>query len=182
MLRPGIVLCIVSVVAAICLSYVYDITKKPIERQQTLTEQAAMKEVLSIAEFFEEAKHDNTINSLNIGYDKEKNIVGYVVGISEKGYAGAVNMLVGISKDKTILGVKITKHSETPGLGANAANDEFLSQFTGKEGKGETLLVTKSATPNNNEITAITSATITSKTVVKGVNAAISFIETYKQH
>ena len=38
-------------------------------------------------------------------------------------------MMVGIGNDKTVKGVKLTSHNETPGLGAKAANPEFVEQY-----------------------------------------------------
>ena len=59
--------------------------------------------------------------------------------------------------------------SETAGLGANASKDSFLGQFVGKISG---ITVTKNA-PAENEIKALTGATITSNAVTAAVNAAI---------
>ena len=69
-----------------------------------------------------------------------------------------------------ITGIQVTTPSETPGLGALAANEEFLGQFKDKSGE---LAVNK----DGGEIQAITSATITSRAVVSGVNEARAWLE-----
>ena len=65
----------------------------------------------------------------------------------------------------------IGTHSEPPGLGAKAADDSFLSQFTGKGGE---LTVNKNGAQNDSEISAITAATITSRAVTSAVNEAVA--------
>ena len=62
-------------------------------------------------------------------------------------------------------------HSETPGLGAKSTEPEWQAQFKGKALK-DALAVTKQDPAKPNEIKAITAATITSRAVVTGVNAA----------
>lgn len=63
----------------------------------------------------------------------------------------------------------ITSQSETAGLGANCTKDEFKDSFKGKSAE---ITVVKNGAKNN-QIDALTSATITSKAVTRGVNAAI---------
>ena len=62
-------------------------------------------------------------------------------------------------------------HSETPGLGAKSTEPAWQAQFKGKPLK-DALAVTKQEASKPNEIKAITAATITSRAVVTGVNAA----------
>ncbi len=78
-------------------------------------------------------------------------------------------MVVGIAADGAVSGVSIISMSETSGLGANAAKEGFRSQFAGKSG---TLAVNK----DGGEIDAITGATITSRAVTRGVNAALAAV------
>lgn len=102
-----------------------------------------------------------------------KNAEGEVIGIcikqSVKGYNSGLVLVTGILSDgKTVSGIDITEHEETPGLGAEATADWFKAQFTdiglpvrlsGEGGEGS-------------EITAITGATKTSEGIKKGVNNA----------
>lgn len=80
--------------------------------------------------------------------------------------------MVGITADGNISGVKIGNHSETPGLGSKASEPTFKDQFKGK-GTDKSLTVVKGNASNDNDIAAISGATITSKAVTSGVNAAI---------
>lgn len=69
-----------------------------------------------------------------------------------------------------ISGVKILQQNETPGLGAKCTEPAFIDQFLGKD-LSHDLTVSKNASQPQ-EIQAITASTITSKTVVKGINSA----------
>ena len=92
---------------------------------------AAMREILPDAEDFEEFKFDNSstpeILAVQSGVKGGAN-VGYCLNISTKGYGGDINMMVGISADGTVKGIKILSHTETPGLGAKAAEPEFTDK------------------------------------------------------
>ncbi len=95
----------------------------------------------------------------------------YCMRVSSKGYGGAVVIAVGIASDGKVTGVQVVEHSETPGLGANATNESFRSQFVGKSGSVE--LVKSDA--GTGQVVAITGATITSRSVVTSVNEALKF-------
>ena len=94
--------------------------------------------------------------------------------MAPKGYGGEITLPVGISTDLTVTGVEIVDHAETPGLGANAESESWLSQFTGQSGE---LTVVKNA-PTEGQIQAVTSATRTSKAVTDAVNQALAIAET----
>ena len=100
----------------------------------------------------------------------------YALKVLTAGFGGDVVMMVGVSKDGTVLGIDIITHAETAGLGDVAAaksakGEAFRSQFADKTG---TLAVTK----DGGQIEAITSATITSRAVTAGVNTALEFVKT----
>ena len=97
---------------------------------------------------------------------------GYAIQVAPSGFDGEITMMVGISKDGNVLGIDIISHTETAGLGAVAAAKTsagvaFRDQFAGQNG---VLAVSK----DGGTIDAITSATITSRAVTVGVNAALA--------
>ena len=95
--------------------------------------------------------------------------------VSTKGYGGAVIIAVGIDTTGTVTGVTVVEHSETPGLGANAANPSFTDQFVGQNSE---LTVVKGE-GGAGSISAISGATITSTSVTASVNAALEYYNTY---
>ncbi len=91
---------------------------------------------------------------------------GYAVKVAPNGFGGAIEMMVGLSKDGSVLGISVISHAETPSLGAVAADkgskgQAFRDQFVGWDG----------------ELDAISGATITSKAVAAGVEAAIAWVK-----
>lgn len=93
--------------------------------------------------------------------------VGCVIITSAKGYGGDVEVMVGFDMNRTVTGVSVLSHSETPGLGANAAKESFLSQYVSSSDAGN-LAVTK----DGGTVDAVTAATISSRAVTAAVNAA----------
>lgn len=95
---------------------------------------------------------------------------GYAVQVETAGFGGTITMMVGVSKDGKVLGVQIVSHSETPGLGAKAASDSaFRDSFVGLSGS---VQVSK----DGGEADTLTGATITSRAVAAGVNAALAAV------
>lgn len=86
-----------------------------------------------------------------------------------KGYGGDVGLMVAVNvKDDTILGVGVTTHSETPGLGARAKDDPgFVSQF-----KGMPIKETFKVTNDGGKVNAMSGATITSRAVCSAASDA----------
>ena len=96
-----------------------------------------------------------------------KGTTGFVVNTTAYGYAGNIELLVGVSNEGTVTGLVVRDLSETYGLGANALTDtEFLKQFLGTSGDAEV----------GNNIDAITGATVSSKAVTRAVNAAVAYV------
>jgi len=93
--------------------------------------------------------------------------VGCVLITSAKGYGGDVQVMVGFDMNRTVTGVSVLSHSETPGLGANAANPAFLDQFVSSADAGS-LAVAK----DGGTVDAVTAATISSRAVTAAVNKA----------
>lgn len=92
---------------------------------------------------------------------------GFVVHTVTPGYAGDISLLVGVSHAGQVTGLVVRELRETPGLGGKALTDtEFLSQFLHTDGSAAV----------GEGFDAITGATVTSKAVARGVNAAVGFV------
>ena len=99
---------------------------------------------------------------------------GYAVEVTPGGFDNTITMMVGVDTEGKVLGISIIKHTETAGLGAVAAagtpaGEAFRNGFVGKSGS-------VSVTKDGGEIDAITGATITSRAVCVGVNAALECV------
>ncbi len=181
-IRLAGVLLIVCAIAAALLGYTNEITYDKIQEQLVKANDEARKTVLPDADAFEKLDEGafssiksnekynfvTEIHTAKAGSD----IVGYAVKVAPKGYAGAVEIVVGISVDGTVQGIKVGNNNETPGLGKNAATPKFQEQFSGKTWASPVNVI-KSGTPKDNEIAALSGATITSRAVTDGVNQAL---------
>ena len=102
---------------------------------------------------------------------------GYVMKIAASGSQGTITMMVGVDANKAITGISVVSHSETSGIGTkvmgnepNAAGVPVLDQFIGMSGSGS-LVVGKT-------VTAISGATVSTKGITMGANAALAAAET----
>jgi len=104
--------------------------------------------------------------------DGDKNVVGYVITVTDKeGYGGNIQFTIGIQSDGTINGVSFLSIEETAGVGMKAKENKFKSQFEGR--KVDSFEYTKNGATADNQIDAISGATITTNAVTNGVNTGI---------
>ena len=159
------------------------VTEPIIAENTKIAEEEAKQEVLSAAKKFikkDDFTSDGIVEAFE-GINDNGEVVGYVFKVStkdneNKAFGGEIQMIVGIDTDLKVTGVNITSMAETPGLGAKANEDDFKGQFTGKSGE---LEVVKSGAKDN-QIQAISGATITSKAVTEGINNAMKAAESLK--
>ena len=108
--------------------------------------------------------------------DADGNLLGYVITVTtHEGYSGDIQFTIGVRTDGTLNGMSILSISETAGLGMRA-EEVLVPQFAGK--KADSFVYTKSGASADNEIDAISSATITTSAVVDGVNAGLYYFQT----
>jgi len=180
-LKPALVLFIICLIITAALAFTYSETKDVIEERARIDAENARREVLSSAESFEAvddisriAGSNESLSLVEEAYKglKGETVVGYVFSVVTKGYGGDVKIMVGIDTSGRITGVKMGEHSETPGLGSKAEEEPFKSRLYGFV-PGEPLVVVKREPAKAEEIEAISGATVTSKAVVKGIQAAV---------
>ncbi len=99
--------------------------------------------------------------------------VGYALTASEPGFADQIGLIFGYDPDtRTLLGMKILSSKETPGLGDKIERPAFLAQFARRIAP---LVGVKAAAPaaDRSAVVMITGATISSRTVIREINAAV---------
>jgi len=189
--KLGLILFVISAVAACALALTNYVTAGTIEEMNIQANTVARQEVLPDATDFEEVPIEDVAKiAKEISMETPEELLevyigtnnGEVVGYTVKtgptsGYSGEVQVLTGISSDGVISGITIIKHNETPGLGA-LATGEWNDQFTGKSATEELVVVKGTAKEGSNEIQAITGSTITSRAVTEGVNTSIQVYQT----
>ncbi|MDU4860077.1 MAG: RnfABCDGE type electron transport complex subunit G [Terrisporobacter othiniensis] len=180
-LKLGLNLFIICAIAAGLLAGTNQMTAPVIEQRNEQANDEARKIVLSEAKEFKLVDSNKYKNKSDVKvvevYEglNGSDVAGYTIKVLPKGYGGEIELMVGVSKDGTISGVKVGNMTETPGLGAKAKEEPFYSQYAGKP--ATELNVVKSGAAGETEIQAISGATITSKAVTKGVNTAVEIYE-----
>ena len=167
-LRLALTLLAITAVVAAALAGVNSITKPEIEKLTAQKTQAAIEAVLPGGGELVEFPATALVSKV---YASE---TGYAVEVTPGGFDNTITMMVGVDKEGNVLGIDIISHTETAGLGAVAdaatpAGVSFREQFAGKAGS-------VSVTKDGGEIEAITGATITSRAVCDGVNAALEVV------
>ena len=179
-LIPTISLFLICLVATMLLGVANEVTKDKIAQNAIVTEEESRKVVMAdAASFGEKVEGDYTFDGTAAPYsyvealDADGKTIGYVFITKSTGYGGNISTMTGIDTEGKVTGVEFLEINETVGLGMNAQKQSFKDQFVGLiKGIG----VSKN-TPADNEIKALTGATITSKATTKGVNTALDIYE-----
>lgn len=198
MLREAGILFGITLAAGFLLGVVYELTKEPIRVQQEKAVQEACAEAFPAsgeaggasyefqaveyeldADFLAQlAENGVRIDSVYLAVSDgaesggiPADYAGYVVeAVSSEGYNGDIVLYVGVDLEGTVRGVSILELSETAGLGMEAPK-KLAPQFAGK--KAESFVYTKSGASADNEVDAITGATVTTSAVVNAVNGGL---------
>lgn len=189
LLKDAGILAAITIIAGILLGLVYGVTKEPIRVQEQLALESACKEVFAAATSFEDCDYDldkanalmasggysgvSMSDTVRAALDGNGNVIGYVLTVtSHEGYGGDIQFTMGIQKDGTLNGISILNISETAGLGMRA--EEVLKpQFVNKN--VEKFEYTKTGALYDNQIDAISGATITTKAVTNAVNGGLYY-------
>ena len=175
-IKPTVVLLLVTLFAAAIIGVTFTVTEEPIMQQRANAEIAAIIALLPTTyetEYLYIDEADSTLTRLTVSLDNNGEVIGYVFSASPSGYSGRINMMVAIDTHGVIKGVKIIRHTETPGLGANITQEWFTGEFAGRTGR----LVSAHHPTGSDEIPIIASATVSVNAVLRGVNDAVAFFE-----
>lgn len=196
--KNALILMAITLVSGILLGAVYEITKGPIAKQEEQAKMDAYAKVFKEAASFEaipedvlseadmrKVLDDNGLTACTVkealkALDDKGSVLGVVMNITDsEGYGGDINFSMGIQNDGTVNGISILVISETAGLGMKANTDEFKSQFAGK--KVDKFQYTKTGAESEDQIDAISGATITTNAVTNGVNAGICLFKSLEE-
>ncbi len=189
-IKDALILFAITLVAGLGLGVVHEITLEPIAAANAATLAAAYQTVFPDAEEFidlpgfeeesvaatmvEYGYADQTIESCVQAVDGSGNLLGYVISATDpSSYGGDVTLSVGVQLDGTVNGYSITDINDTAGLGMKAKETSFSSQYANK--KVDMFVVTKTGATSEDEIDAISGATITSNAVTRAVNASLAY-------
>lgn len=163
------ILCAIAFATALLLGLTNELTKDIIAQRQLQNKNNAMAKVIP-AETYNLIVNNPGVFELYEAKTGEK-VAGYAVSLSQSGYGGDIDMIIGIDSTGKVSGISITEMSETPGLGDNAKKPSFTDMFKGLE-KNQVKL-----TNEGGKIQALSGATVTSRAVTKGVSRALEIVE-----
>lgn len=191
------VLAAVTFAAILTLSAVYQVTRGPIQQAEIDARAEIYQAVYPEAAAFAPVDHTQQLLARAAGVlekagcgsciiddvlavvdpaDAGGTPKGYVIAAtSPSGYGGDIQAAVGITAEGVLTGCSLVSHRETAGLGSKCAEPAFTGQFAGK--KAEPLVYSRTGAFSENEIDAVSGATITTGAVTEAVNAAIAFYQ-----
>lgn len=173
----GILLAVTLIVGA-ALGAVNGVTADRIKEVKAQKTQDAMSAIIKDCTFEQvDYTGDNEmIRAVYTAKDASGAYAGLCVKVAPTGFGGEVGTIVGISPENAVLGVEIVESVETSQLGSKAGDDNWNAQYDGKKGP---FTVVKNQATGENDIVAISGATITSNAVTLGVQTAVDFATTY---
>ncbi|MEW6546764.1 MAG: RnfABCDGE type electron transport complex subunit G [Bacillota bacterium] len=170
--RIAVVVMLIAGVSGGALAYAHSVTAPAIERALRQAKEQALAQVLPGADRFEDRTEGYRQLMGNPRFRAVHEVweglsgsdpVGTVVVVAPTGYGGPITCLVGIGRDGKITGIQVlSAPGETPGLGSRVKEPAFLGQFTGQAGRLA--------------VDTISGATISSRAVVDGVQAALDLL------
>lgn len=163
---PAMILVIICLVVTLALAGTYSVANPIIIQNQQKAADEARQEVLPDGDGF--TKYDGKLTEGVEDCYIADNKAGMAVTAGYKGFGGTVKVMIGIDADGKVTGVKVTEHSETPGLGSKAADADYLKQYQGVTEAPE------SSIKDDKNVDAITGATITSNAVYNSVKEALA--------
>ena len=179
-IKLTVTLFVTCVIVAGLLGLVNSVTEGPIAEKNKTKTAAAIQEVLpemegspAVVELTDEmtAAASGAGATIAEAYEAQAggSVIGYALKIVASGSQGNIEMMVGVDAEGAVTGVSIVKNSETSGIGSKVMSNEngVLDQFIGKSAADGTLSVGKN-------VDAISGATVSSRGVTTGVNAALA--------
>lgn len=174
-LRLGGILLFICIISGGLLSVVNNLTKDAIIENSKINKNDlayVLEDAENINDYEIELLEESAVKEVYEAL-KGDEVVGYVFKITTKGFHGGVDFVAAI-QDDTLTGIKVLSHSETPGLGAKINELEFIDKFKNLPIENFIELV-KTSKSKDNEVEAVSGATISSTAAVKASNEAIAF-------
>jgi len=163
---PVVVLTVICLVISAALAFTNSLTKPIIDEAAALRADAVRLDVMPDADAFKRLEPVGLPETLKDVYEAV-NGVGYVFTVITKGYGGDMEIICGIDANGTITACKTLAHSETAGLGSKTTEDEYRSQYVGKDS-------------SLSGVSAISGATVSSTAYENAIKDAFKAFETVK--
>ncbi len=168
----------ITFVVAVLLALVNFVTSDKIAAIKQEKLEQAMAVVLPEATVFEDMTDtvldkwsgDTDVLSVQLAKNSKGITVGYCIEVAPQGYSDVIDMMVGLNADGEIADTSIISLADTPGIGTQIKEKEFLDQFVGKS---DVLTAVKGTASGTGEVALISGASYSSGGFTEGVNAAL---------
>ncbi len=166
--------------------------------EERIEEQAARAEAKALFEIIPEEAHDNALLKDTVTLptstlsDEQKAMTAWVARqdgrpmglilpvVASDGYSGEIRLLVGVNLKGKVLGVRVTSHRETPGLGdkVETKKSDWIYAFEGRS-LGNPDLKEWTVKKDGGTFDQFTGATITPRAVVTTVRDTLVY---FREH
>ena len=161
-------LALICAIAALALANVAEVTRGPIAASEARAQREAVEAVLpAFARLAIDTLHTETGDPALYfsGVDNDGPTGTAFKSSSGLGYSGEIEIMMGVNPQGKISGVRILRHAETPGLGANYAAPEMLDGFY----KDRPIDGNWKLKKDGGEVDAVTGATITGRAIADAI-------------
>lgn len=188
--KHGVTLACFALIVTTALALTQCVTGDRILENEKQRVQNTLTEVLP-SKVYDQTLQDNAIEIFDPVADRNRicyiaTLDGEFSGVvitatATDGYSGDIELLVGIMPNGVISGVRVTRHSETPGLGdaIEIQRSNWIKSFDGKSLKAP-VPSRWTVKKQQGEFDQFTGATITPRAVVKEVKNTLRFFESIK--
>ena len=191
--RTVLVMIIFGIIFSTILEFVHNKTNPIILKSEAEAKERLLLQVISkdlynndLINSFIDIKPNRRLKNMEMikGYVARNNNEVTAVILETRapdGYSGEIRILVGIDKNGNILGTRVIKHQETPGLGdyIDIAKSNWINIFTfsSLENTSQSEWAVKK---DQGKFDYISGATITARAVTKAINEALNYFKENK--
>lgn len=193
-LRTALNLLFFTVIGTAILAFTFNLTYELIAQSEERAKLKLINQVAPQSRYDNELIKDTITLAASAQLGTEQDTVAYrgrlkgqpsiivLEAIAPDGYSGKINMIVAISYDGTVSGVRVVTHKETPGLGdyIDIAKNQWINLFSGashtryQEGDWRVK-------KDGGQIDYMAGATITPRAVAKAVHKALHYFEDHRE-
>lgn len=185
-----------AVMAAICTAMVavtYQLTKERIAENRKARLEQSLSPVLSGLSFQGAVSESMLVLAPPHGlpgqdaaivyrvYDAQGPVAALLAVTARDGYAGPIRLLVGITYDGTVTGVRILEHRETPGLGdrIESGRSDWVHQFEGRS-LGDPALADWSLKRDGGQFDQLSGASVTPRAALKAIRETLIYFAAHR--
>lgn len=178
----------VTLAAAAALSFAHMGTREHIVAAEARDMQMTLAQVLPagfadndlLQDVREITSADGAVRRVHLARQGQ-HIAGAVFGSSARGYAGEIRLLMAVARNGKVLGVRVLKHTETPGLGDKIefSRNPWITSFNGRS-LDDPLPEKWGVRKDGGVFDSFAGATITPRAVVRGVREGLEFFHSHR--